>query len=101
MRAVANLDDSYIARTSELIRMEFAVRERGELCAPSSAETAEHMFATALAEKFAGISKREQPRYLPAAWETLLINTDVPSDKSWGKQGCNPNQTRRGIVSRL
>jgi hypothetical protein len=67
MLAVAKLDDEYIPRASELIRFEFAVRESGQLCAPGSAETAEHMFATALAEKLAGISEREQPQYLQAA----------------------------------
>jgi hypothetical protein len=67
MPAVDNLDDDYIPRTSELIRSEFAVRERGQLCAPGFADTAEHMFATALADKLAGISEREQPRYLQAA----------------------------------
>jgi hypothetical protein len=39
MHALANLDDSYIPRTSELIRIEFAVRERGQLCAPGSADS--------------------------------------------------------------
>ena len=67
MHAVANLDDSYVPRTSELIRIEFAVRERDQLCAPGSADTAEHMFATALADKLAAISEREQPQYLQAA----------------------------------
>jgi hypothetical protein len=50
-----------------MIRLEFALRELGELCAPGSADTAEHMFASALAEKLAGISEREQPQYLKAA----------------------------------
>jgi hypothetical protein len=67
MHAVANLDDSYIPRTSELIRIAFAVRECGQLCARGSADTAEHVFATALAEKLAGISERERPLYLQAA----------------------------------
>jgi hypothetical protein len=67
MLAVANLDDSYIPRTSELIRIEFAERERDELCARGSADTAEHLFATALDEKLAGISEREHPQYLRAA----------------------------------
>jgi hypothetical protein len=67
MHAVANLDDGYIPRTSEKIRLEFIVRELGELCAPGSADTAEHMFATAMTDKLAGISEREQPRYLQAA----------------------------------
>jgi hypothetical protein len=67
MLAVDNLDDDYIPRTSELIRSEFAVRELGQLCAPGSANTAERIFATALAEKLAGISEREKPRYLQAA----------------------------------
>jgi hypothetical protein len=67
MLAVAKLDDEYIPRASELICFEFAFRECGQLCAPGSAETAEHMFATALAEKLAGISEREQPQYLQAA----------------------------------
>jgi hypothetical protein len=67
MHAVANLDDCYILRTSELIRIEFAVREQGQLCAPGSADTAEHVFATALSEKLAGISERERRQYLQAA----------------------------------
>jgi hypothetical protein len=67
MLAVDNLDDDYIPRASELIRSEFAVREMGQLCAPGSADTAEHTFATALADKLAGISEREQLQYLHAA----------------------------------
>jgi hypothetical protein len=67
MHAVANLDDSYIPRSSELIRIEFAVRELGLMCAPGSADTAEHMFATALADKLAAISAREQSQYLEDA----------------------------------
>jgi hypothetical protein len=67
MHAVANLEDGYIPRTSEMIRLEFAVRELDELCAPGSADTVEHMFVSALAEKLAGISEREQPWYLQAA----------------------------------
>jgi hypothetical protein len=59
MNALANLDDGYIPRDSEIIRLEFAVRELGKLCAPGSADTAERMFAIALAEKLAGISERE------------------------------------------
>jgi hypothetical protein len=67
MHAVQHLSDGYIPRHSEMIRLEFAVGEMGELCSPGSAETAEYMFASALAEKLAGISEREKPRYLQAA----------------------------------
>jgi hypothetical protein len=67
MLAVGNLDDSYIPRTSELIRIEFGVRERDESCAPGSADTAEHLFASALDEKLAGINQRERLQYLHAA----------------------------------
>jgi hypothetical protein len=67
MHAAQHLSDGYIPRHSEMIRLEFAVRELGEVCAPGSADTAERMFASALAEKLAGISEREQPRYLQAA----------------------------------
>jgi hypothetical protein len=67
MHAIEDLSDGYIPRHSEMIRLEFAVRELGELCAPGSADTAEHMFARALTEKLTGISEREQPRYLQAA----------------------------------
>jgi hypothetical protein len=67
MLAVAKLDDSYIPRTSDLIRIEFAVRERDESCAPGFADTVEHLFVTALDEKLAGISERERPQYLQAA----------------------------------
>jgi hypothetical protein len=63
MHAVQHLSDGYIPRHSEMIRLEFAVREMGELCALGSADTAEHMFASALAEKLTAISEREQPRY--------------------------------------
>jgi hypothetical protein len=56
MLAVANLDDSYIPRTSD-----------DESCAQGSADTAEHLFATALDEKLAGIRERERPHYPQAA----------------------------------
>jgi hypothetical protein len=67
MQTVANLDDTYVPRTSELIRIGFAVRELGQMCAPGSADTAEHMFEMALTDKLAAIGQREQPSYLEAA----------------------------------
>jgi hypothetical protein len=67
MQTVASLDDTYFPRASEMIRIEFAARERDELCVPGSADAAGHMFEMALTDKLAAISEREQPAYLQAA----------------------------------
>jgi hypothetical protein len=60
MHAIANLRDGYIPRQSEIIQLEFAVREQRKLSRPGASDIVGQMFNAAVSEKLARIDEIER-----------------------------------------
>jgi hypothetical protein len=60
MNAIANLQDGYIPRQSEIIQLEFAVREQRKRARRGAADIVAQMFLSAVPEKLARIDELER-----------------------------------------